>query len=49
MLTGFMQYAVSLGADESIWTPSQFTRMPDGLRDGSKRQTVFFFNPSVIK
>jgi hypothetical protein len=49
MLERFMQYAVSLGADKASWTRSQFTRMPDGLRDGSKRQTVYFFNPSVLK
>ena len=49
MLERFMQYAVSLGADEASWTPSQFARMPDGLRDGGKRQTVYFFNPAVVK
>jgi hypothetical protein len=45
----FMRYAVSLGADPALWTPSQFTRMPDGRRDKGKRQTVYFFNPGVIK
>jgi hypothetical protein len=45
----FFRYAVSLGADPANWNPSQFTRMPDGLRDNGKRQTVYFFNPGVIK
>jgi len=48
-LERFMQYAVSLGADKASWIPSQFTRMPDGLRSSSTRQTVYFFNPSVLK
>ena len=47
-LEQFMQYAVSLGADKASWTSSQFTRMPDGLRKG-QRQTVYFFNPSLLK
>ena len=45
----FMQYAVSLGADRATWTRSQFVRMPDGTRDNGKRQTVYFFNPEVVK
>ena len=45
----FMNYAVSLGADPATWTKSQFVRMPDGLRDNDKRQTVYWFNPKVIK
>jgi hypothetical protein len=48
-LRAFMRYAVSLGADDAMWTPSQFVRMPDGLRDNGKRQTVYFFNPEVLK
>jgi hypothetical protein len=40
----FFRYAVSLGADTATWTRSQFVRMPDGLRDTGKRQTVFFLN-----
>ena len=48
-LRGFFQYAVSLGADRGNWTPSQFTRMPDGLRDNGRRETVYFFNPAVVK
>jgi hypothetical protein len=48
-LRGFMQYAVSLGADRAMWTRSQFVRMPDGTRDTGERQTIFFFNPVVLK
>src|SRR5262249_4455034 len=40
----FFRYAVSIGADPATWTRSQFVRMPDGLRDNGKRQTVFFLN-----
>jgi len=40
----FFRYAVSLGADRATWTRSQFVRMPDGRRDGGRRQTVFFLN-----
>ena len=38
----FFRYAVSLGADRVTWTPSQFCRMPDGLRSNGARQRVFF-------
>jgi hypothetical protein len=48
-LRRFMQYAVSLGADRATWTRSQFVRMPDGTRDNSKRQAVYFFNPEVLR
>jgi hypothetical protein len=48
-LQDFMCYAVMLGADPATWTRSQFVRMPDGLRENGKRQTVFFFNPGVVK
>jgi hypothetical protein len=48
-LRSFMRYAVSLGADTATWTRSQFVRMPDGTRDNGKRQTVYFFNPGVLK
>ena len=48
-LGGFMRYAVSLGADHAMWTRSQFARMPDGRRGNGERQTVYFFNPRVLK
>lgn len=43
-VTRFFRYAVSLGADRATWTRSQFVRMPDGMRDNGKRQTVFFLS-----
>jgi hypothetical protein len=43
------QYAVSLGADRANWTPSQFARMPDGLRKNRRRQGIYFLNPEVVK
>jgi hypothetical protein len=45
----FFSYAVSLGADRANWTLSQFARMPDGLRENGRRQTVYFFNPETVK
>jgi hypothetical protein len=45
----FFRYAVSLAADRANWNPSQFARMPDGLRENRKRQAVYFFNPAVLK
>jgi hypothetical protein len=48
-LWGFFQYAVLLGADRANWTRSQFVRMPDGQRKNRRRQTVYFFNPEVVK
>lgn len=45
----FMALAVTLGADPALWPRSQFVRMPDGVREGENRQTVFFFNPEVIQ
>ena len=48
-LRSFMNYAVRLGADSATWTRSQFVRMPDGTRDNGNRQSVYFFNPEVLK
>ena len=48
-LRAFMRKAVSLGADNATWGRSQFVRMPDGKRENGRRQTVYFFTPSVIK
>ena len=45
----FYRYAAALGADRATWVRSQFARMPDGLRDNGKRQSVYFFNPGVLK
>ncbi len=43
------RYAVYLGADRANWNPSQFARMPDGVRENGRRQTVYFLNPAVVK
>jgi len=43
-----MHAACILGADPRMWTRSQFARMPDGIRDNGKRQTVYYFNPEVL-
>lgn len=48
-LKRFMQRAVLLGADTATWTRSQFVRMPDGKRGNGRQQTVYFFNPFVLK
>jgi hypothetical protein len=48
-LLRFMRYACSCGADPATWTKSQFVRMPDGLRDTGRRQSVYFFDPHRIK
>jgi hypothetical protein len=45
----FFRYAVSLAADRAHWNPSQFARMPDGLRDNGTRQSIYFFNPGVME
>jgi len=45
----FFRYAVSLGADRATHTRSQFVRMPDGLRDNGKRQSVVYFNPETTR
>jgi hypothetical protein len=44
----FMRYARKFGADPAHWTRSQFTRMPNGAREG-KEQVTYYFNPAVIK
>jgi hypothetical protein len=40
----FFQYACRLGADPATWNRVQMVRMPDGLRDNGKRQTVSWFD-----
>ena len=44
----FMEYAVSLGADDATWCKCQPVRMPLGLRPGAGIQWVLFFNPAVL-
>jgi hypothetical protein len=41
----FFEYATRLGADPRTWLRSQFVRMPDGIRDNGKRQSVYYFDP----
>jgi len=48
-LHNFMRYAVSLGADDATWGRSQFVRLPGGSRDNGKPQTIYWFNPGVVK
>jgi hypothetical protein len=48
-ISAFCRYAAALGADQATWVRSQFARMPDGLRDNGKRQSIYFFNPGVMK
>jgi len=48
-LTPFFRRACSLGADDALWTRSQFARMPGGTRDNGNPQPVLFFNPAAIK
>jgi hypothetical protein len=48
-LRDWMRYAVRVGADPANFTRCQFARMPDGMRDNSKRQAIYYFNPEVIR
>lgn len=48
-LRHFMNGAVSIGADSATWSPLQFVRMPDGIRDTGARQAVLYFNAEVLK
>ena len=49
-LIRFMRYAVSLGADDALWTRSQFVRLPGGWRvDKQRRQEVYYFDPASGK
>lgn len=45
----FFRYAVQLGADKQLWTPSQFVRMPDGVRENGNRQTVWYLNFNCLE
>ena len=47
-LAPFFRRACTLGADDSLWTRSQFARMPDGTRANGNRQNILFFNPETI-
>lgn len=44
-LSRFYDTAIGLGADPALWTPSQFTRMPQGFHQTKhKRQRVYFLS-----
>lgn len=45
----FMARACLLGGDSAMFNKSQFCRMPDGLRVNGRMQTVYHFNPGVLK
>jgi hypothetical protein len=45
--SSFMRLAVTLGADHATWDHSHFVRLPGGLRENGKRQTVFYFDPQT--
>jgi len=47
-LLEWFKHAVALGADYKMWTRSQFTRMPWGIRENGQTQQVLFFNPRTI-
>jgi len=41
----FCSYAYNLGADRGCNDAWRFVRMPDGLRENGRRQTVYYFDP----
>jgi hypothetical protein len=43
----FMDLAVRLGADDSMKSPIQLARMPDGVRESGERQRILFFDPAA--
>jgi hypothetical protein len=47
-LAPFFRRACTLGADDALWTRSQFARMPDGTRANGNRQHILFFNPETL-
>lgn len=48
-LRRFMNYAVTLGADRATWTRCQFVRMPEGQRANGGRQSLLFWNPTLLQ
>ncbi len=47
-LMPFMRLAVSLGADHSTWSKTQFVRMPNSAHSNGNPQAVWYFNPGNI-
>lgn len=48
-LRNFMHRCVLLGADPATWTRCQMVRMPGGVRDNGRSQSVLFFNPKTLQ
>ena len=44
----FFAWAVTLGADPSLWDPCKLVRMPGGRRDNGKTQAVLDFQPHLL-
>jgi len=44
----FLRYACRLGADHTLCSKCQFTRMPGGRHENGQRQTVLFFDPEQL-
>jgi hypothetical protein len=52
-MRSFIRYAITLGADPALRTPSQLFRMPHGMRAISDflditKQPVLYYNPTII-
>lgn len=48
ILRRFMRYSVTVGADRATWTRCQFVRLPEGRRENGRRQTLLFWNPTLL-
>lgn len=48
-IAAFYRDCVALGADPATFTRSQLVRMPDGLRDGQRRQAVHYLDASCVE
>ncbi len=46
-LLGYMKYCVLNGADPATWRPFQLVRMPGGMRDNGRRQSILYFNSTA--
>jgi hypothetical protein len=44
----FLRYACRLGADHNLQAKSFFTRMPGGLHQNGRQQTIHYFNPEML-
>jgi hypothetical protein len=44
----FFAWAVTLGADASLWDPCKLVRMPGGRRSNGKAQPILHFNPKHL-